>query len=96
MSRVLLGLVMVTGLGTGCVKTTRFVLDKEGNVTERIETLEPSVVAVYGGPVVYRAPVFYEEPAVVYRQTHYYSPPRHVHHVRTIHVGGRRHHRRCD
>ena len=77
---------------TGCVKTTRFVLDKEGNVTERIETIEPSIVAVYGGPVLYTGSpcppgTIYDGYACVYPRS-YRAPI----YVETVYLGGRPHH----
>lgn len=81
----------VITLLTGCVKTTRFVLDKEGNVTERIETLEPSVVTMYGGPVVYTGGQYYDQYGPVGYVEPCYRP---VRHVRTVYVGGHSHHHR--
>ena len=92
-------IILALGILAGCVKTVSFKYDQAGNVVERIETVEPSVVTVYGGPVFYTGSpcppgTIYDGYACVYPRS-YRAPI----YVETVYIGrghhGHRHFRGC-
>ena len=103
--RVFLAYLILAGIIiaalAGCVKTTRVMMDKDGNKTEEVTSWEPIVVNTYPTPIAYAPPVVYDyAPPVVYRT--YYSSPivyrrsyvvsRPVYYGgRTVYIGGGHH-----